>query len=253
MFPAQHNAWRKQFCGGSVLIAARKLMQRVPAVPLDFNCLYFFEYTGLPPADGFFGNGRTGLEVRGGTPEDLEGLVRCQNSRQAFLNRFRWSDHCVVAEEAGRIVGYQWFCSRPIHLEERYAYRVEIPADAVYTYDAFILPEYRLTGIWLRFHSWYLRSLMERLHKTRILTSIDRGNRLSINTHLRFGYQPVRRVLVTRVCGRSFFLTKPLSRMQDASPASEPSFDEQEPRGIQPSGASRMSSFSALRSRSEPR
>jgi GNAT superfamily N-acetyltransferase len=178
--------------------------------PLDVNCLCFLEYAGIPSRNRAFVGGRDGTVVRDATLKDMEGIAGCQNTPQAFLNRFHARDYCAVAVAEGRIVGYQWFCDHPCHVEERYSYRIALPPDTIYTYDAFILPEYRLTGIWMKFHSWYLRELMQRLDKKRILTMVDHGNLLSMNTHLRFGYRPVRKVLVTKAFGKSFFLNAPL-------------------------------------------
>ena len=105
----------------------------------------------------------------------------------AFRNRLAANDECAVAVD-GRIVGYQWFCTRPRYVEERYACGIEVPADTVYEYDIFILPEYRLAGLWLNFHCLYLRELMGRLQRQRVVGMVDYGVRLSMNTHLRFGF-----------------------------------------------------------------
>ncbi|HYX69843.1 MAG TPA: hypothetical protein VE825_11965 [Terriglobales bacterium] len=188
----------------------RRLLQRVPLAPLDINRLCFLEYLGIPSSQGAWPGNRNGTSVRDATLEDLEGIAGCQDTPQAFLKRFRAHDYCAVALAGDRIVGYQWFCEHPCHIEERYAYKITVPSDTIYTYDAFILPEYRLTGIWVKFQVCYLRQLMQRLRKKRILTMVDHGNRLSMGTHLRFGYRPLRSVLVTKVFGKSFFPQGPV-------------------------------------------
>jgi hypothetical protein len=123
-----------------------------------------------------------------------------------------------VAEVEGRVVAYQWFCVRPFYTEERYACEIEVPADAIYEYDVFILPEYRLSGIWFKFHCLYLRELMERLNRRRIIGMVDYGNRLSMNTHLRFGFKPFRRVFVIRLVGKTFSLGRALAGDREALP-----------------------------------
>ena len=198
------------------LVVFRKLLQRIRIVPLDINRLYFLEYTGIPPDDSIFN--RAGAEVRSANLEDLDGLTNCQNTPQTFLERFHSHDYCVVAVARSRIVGYQWFSDKRVYVEERYSYKIEVPPDTIYTYDAFIVPEYRLTGIWVKFHSVYLRNLMQRLHKRRIVTMIDHGNRISMKTHLRFGYKPFCTVLVIKAFGKSFFLTRTLQRDKAALP-----------------------------------
>lgn len=207
--PRRRGGW-KDLRKGTLLLTARKLLQRVPAEPVDFNCLYFFEYLGLPPGDGSSSMRHSEIEIREASTQDLDGMEACQDTREAYLRRFRANDHCVVAVDRGRIVGFQWFCVQPCHLEERYSYPIEIPPDTIYTYDAYILPEYRLTGIWMRFHTIYLSPLMQELRKKRVLAMVDRGNRVSINTHLRFGYQPFRKVFVARLFGKSLHLSRPI-------------------------------------------
>lgn len=200
----------------SLLVSVRNLLQSIPFKPIDVNCLHFLEYTGVPHLGAALP--RTDCAVRGATPKDLPGITECQKTPDAFLNRFERNDHCAVAIVGGRIVGYEWFCDKPSHLEERYAYKVEIAPDAIYAYDAFILPEHRLSGIWLKFKTVYLRKLMETLDKRKIIVMIDRGNHLSMNTHLRFGFQPVRVVFVLRLFGKSFFYKKECSGQETVPP-----------------------------------
>lgn len=190
-------------------VILRSLLRRIPFGPLEIDCLYFLEYLGLPPQNENLLRGPA--EVRTATLSDMEGLTRCQNRPQAFLNRFKANDDCAVAVVDGRIVAYQWFCVRPAYVEERYGYRIEVPSDAIYEYDVFILPEYRLGGIWFKFHCLYLKEQMEKLRRRRIIGMVDYGNRVSMNTHLRFGFQLFRRVVVIRLFGKCLFLGRALS------------------------------------------
>jgi GNAT superfamily N-acetyltransferase len=197
----------KELRGGWVLVAARRILHRIPHTPLDLNCLYFLEYRGIPPDESATHGERSGPEVRGAIREDFENLDEEDENRHPFLTRIDSSERCVLALRQGRIVGYQWFCDHAVHMEERYSIRIDIPADSIYTYDAFISPEFRLTGIWVKFQSLYLRGLMQKLGKSRIITMVDRGNLLSLATHLRFGYRPFRRVLVAKVFSKSLSFT----------------------------------------------
>jgi hypothetical protein len=191
-----------------LLVNVRRLLQRIPLQPLDINCLYFLEHSGLPTQRPHVCRGRA--EIRSADQEDLEGMARCQNTPLAFMNRFGSNDYCVVALVDGRIVGYEWFSVKPLCVEERYSYAITVPSDAIYAYDAFIVPEYRLGGIWLKFNSVYVRELMCRLSRKKIITTIDYGNRVSMNTHLRFGFKIWRVVFIIKVLGKSFFLTRTL-------------------------------------------
>jgi L-amino acid N-acyltransferase YncA len=182
------------------------LLLRIPSKPIDINCVHFLEHTGIPSGKTSFRRGRG--EIRGATMDDLNGITTLQNTPQAFVRRFQSNDYCAVAIVDGHIVGYEWFCVKPFHMEERYSYKIEIPPDAIYAYDAFILPEHRLAGIWLKFQTIYLRQLMQALGKQKVVTMIDHGNRLSMSTHLRFGFRVVGRVYVVKLFGKSFFLIK---------------------------------------------
>jgi len=204
----------------SFLVPLRNLLQRIPFKPLDVNCVYFLEYTGIPRRDAAFSRG--GCDVRSATLDDLPGITECQKTPETFLRRFQVHDHCVVAVVDGRIVGYEWFCDKPAHIEERYSYEIKIPGDAIYAYDAYILPGHRLSGIWLKFKIIYLRDLMESLHKTKIIVMIDRGNRMSMSTHLRFGFKVVREVFVLKLFGRTFSWEKKTAHQESSSPGPEP-------------------------------
>jgi hypothetical protein len=199
-----------------LLLNVRSLLQKIPFNPLEINCLYFLEYVGIPPQQPGALRGRA--EVRMGSIEDLDGLTQCQDKRLAFVNRFKANDHCAVAVIDGRIVGYQWFCDRPVYEEERYSCRIEVPADAVYEYDIFILPEHRLGGLWFKFHCLYLSELMRRRHRQRIIGMVDYGMRLSMNTHLRFGFRLFRRVFVMKIFGKSICLGSAIRGDQAALP-----------------------------------
>lgn len=188
-----------------LLLNVRRLLQWIPFTPLDINCLYLLEYVGIPPQHPSL---RGRAEVRKGTLEDLDGLTRCQDRRQLFLNRFEANDHCAVAVLDGRIIGYQWFCDRPVYVEERYSWKIDVPRDTLYEYDIFILPEYRLAGLWFKFHCLYLRSLMVQLQRQRVVGLVDHGRHLSMNTHLRFGFTPYRRAFVVKVFGKAICLEK---------------------------------------------
>ena len=205
---AQQQTW--QFAHGSFLAMVRNVLQRIPFKPLDINCLYFLEYAGIPRRSAALGRIRG--EVRHATVGDLQGMTKCQDTPDAFLRRFESNDHCVVALVEGRIVGYEWFCEKSIHIEERYAYKIEIPRSAIYAYDAYILPEYRISGIWLKFNTVYLRELMQTLGKRKIITMVDSGNHLSMNTHLRFGFKLVRKVFILKLFGKTFFFETDIHR-----------------------------------------
>jgi len=175
-------------------IILQTLLSKVPFQPIKIGWFYLLEFNGVPLQEHCQSRGLG--DIRKGTIEDIEGMARCGNKPpEIFLKRFIAGDHCVVAMIKGRIVGYEWFCNNPSHLEGCYFYKINIPQDAVYAYDAYVLPEYRISGIWLKFKR-YLAGLMPQLGKNRIITLIYYGNRMSMNTHVRFGFKPFLSVFI---------------------------------------------------------
>lgn len=198
-----------------LLVNVRSVLERIPFHPLDVNWFYLLEYIGVPPEHTAFLRGRA--EIRAATMRDLDALVACKGNRawqttarRTFLNRFKADDTCAVAMLDGRMIAYQWICHRSVYVEERYGYAFDIPPDTVYTYDIFMRPEHRVAGLWVKFHAVFLREFMLKLRRNKILGMVDFGNRLSMNTHLRYGFRPVKKVFVITLFGRSVFTHKPI-------------------------------------------
>ena len=190
------------------LLLAQKVLRRVPFRPIDVGKLCFLRLERVPQIAPALLRG-PGL-VRAATVDDLEALVALRNDRDVFADRFAEGDRCAVAEVAGRIVGYEWFCDRDTHEETAWGYRIVIPAGYVYAYDAFIEPRYRNSGIWPRFKA-YLGDLMRETGHVGVLTFVDYGNWPSLRTHLRFGFKPDTDVFVIKILG------KLVSRAQSAA------------------------------------
>lgn len=193
--------------GFSPLVILRKVLQRIPFHPFDVNCLDCMQYEGIPCA-GESASVGANIELRHATHSDIEALAACQGTPDEFVRRFDAKDHCILAIIDGQIVGYQWFCSKPSYLEERYRYKVEISSDSIYGYDAFVLPKYRRAKVWTQIHVTYLRDLMLQSRRHKILVMVDRGNSVSMNAHLRFGYRTYRNVYVVKAFGKSLCIKK---------------------------------------------
>jgi GNAT superfamily N-acetyltransferase len=190
------------------LTVFRKVAHLVPFRPFDAAKLCFLRYDGVPRVPPALLRGR-GI-VRRGTPADVDALTALQHKRSIFASRFAAGDHCMVAVADGRIVGYEWLCERPIHLEGEWLYPIRIPPGCVYAYDAYIDPAFRNGGVWLRFKA-YLGEWMTVRGMRAVITFVEHGNAASWRTHLRFGFVPTMTVRAVRVCGRTFFRTTILS------------------------------------------
>jgi GNAT superfamily N-acetyltransferase len=127
-------------------------------------------------------------------------MVRCRNVGADYAQRFEDGDYCIAAVADEKIVGFEWFCTNPRSIKSPYGYELETSPDAVYAYDAFLLPEYRMRGFWLRFKS-ALSDAMDAWGKNRIVTYVDYGNWVSLKTHLRFGFKITKRVLIVQLFG----------------------------------------------------
>ncbi len=173
------------------------------------------EYAGIPNL-----RARGPGAVRRGEPSDIDSMEILEGAgkERIFLERFSRGDYCVVAVQDGKLLGYEWYTSKSPHCEDRYLYPVSFPEDAVFTYDAFILPKYRVSGIWIRFQ-WFIGEHMRAMGKKRVVTLIDRYNALSINTHLRFGFHIYRRILYLKLAGKRFFRERDLARPEPVSRA----------------------------------
>ena len=190
------------------LLLAQKILRRVPFKPVDVGKLCFLRLDSIPRiAPGLL---RGPGVVRPATLDDLEALVALRGQPATFRARFADGDRCVVAEVGGRVAGYEWFCNRDVHEETAWGYRIAIPPGFVYAYDAFIDPEYRNSGIWLRFKA-YLAHLMIESKCAGVLTFVDYGNWSSLRTHLRFGFSPEKDVLALKVMGKLFTVQRPRS------------------------------------------
>jgi hypothetical protein len=175
----------------------------VPLLGLDVNCFHCLEFEGGSLA-------RTpvlaeNIEIRQGSARDLEGMSACGNYPERLPERFKSpGEHCVLATSRGKVIGYQWFSEKPARMEERYSYKVEIPLDAVYGYDAFVLPQWRRSKVWTEFHRTYLRDLLSMLGRRRIIVMVDRGNAVSMNAHLRLGYKLYQKIYILKIAAKSF-------------------------------------------------
>jgi GNAT superfamily N-acetyltransferase len=184
------------------LLLAQKLLRHMPLRLVNLGQLCFLRLEGVPRVPPALLRGDT--TVRRATLDDLAGLVQLVDKPEVFRARFAIGDHCVIALSRGRIVGYEWFCERPVHREEVWGLSIDIPRGFVYAYDAHIDPAYRNTGVWLRFKA-FLGEWMTEAGKLGVLTFVEYGNWPSLRTHIRFGFQPFDTVLAINVLGVKMF------------------------------------------------
>lgn len=198
---------------GSSLVLLQRLLRRIPLSPLDVNCLHCLEYFADNCDQAGFVD--QGILVRAGTLADVPRMSECRNFPERLPERFAAQEHCVVATLGDRVIGYQWFCDKASRIEERYGYTVNIPPDAIYGYDAFVLPEYRCVRVWKRFHKLYLRDLLTQLRRRRVIVMVDEGNSVSMSAHLRVGYRLYRKLYVAKLFGKSVWISHAVGKRND--------------------------------------
>ncbi len=162
-------------------------------------CLYMLD--GVPDIKQARGKGI----VRQGVFEDVAYMSELNNKKDIFVERFKNDEKCIVAVHGDKIIGYEWFSDKPLHCEERFFYSIEVPPGAVYAYDAYIMPEYRISGVWIKFKS-YLGEYMQKNNINNIITLIDFDNVVSQKTHIKFGFKPFRHVVAVKIFSKYYYV-----------------------------------------------
>lgn len=142
--------------------------------------------------------------IRFASVDDIYELDKVVNKHDLFKNRFERGDIPVVAIVHGNIVGYEWICGNTRHMHEVYGFLLEIPENTLFTYDAFIIPKYRFRGIWVKFTNFIIENRMMCLGKRYISCLINYENIISMNTHIRFGYEVTDRYIVVKFFNKVF-------------------------------------------------
>ena len=172
---------------------------------IRIGAFYLLEYSGCPAPTSVRGPGK----IRSGVLSDIEEMEALEQmgKGEIFQKRFSTDERCLVAVHHERIIGYEWFSEKATHCESRYSFVIPIPNDAFYAYDAFIHPDFRISGIWIRFQK-EIGERMKELGKERIITLIDSHNIHSLKTHLQYGFHVFKRVLHIQLAHKHFFREK---------------------------------------------
>ena len=201
------SSWAKKlknFINQPSFFTVQILLTKIPGRPLQIARFFVLEFPGTTAKTM-----RSSVNVRKGELTDIEGMCLLENKEDLFRKRFAQGELSVVAVHDGEVVGYEWFSTKPMHVEERFNYQLEIPEDTIFAFDALIKREYRLRGIWLLFQKFKLET-GNALGRQKIMTMVDYGNNPSLKAHLRFGYRVIRNVLRVRVFSKNYFLEKQL-------------------------------------------
>lgn len=175
-----------------------RILDRITWSPIKITILYFFKFTGI---DSSKLKPRFAGEIRWGDHNDIPGIMECidkPSKEILFRKRLSMNDKCFVAiDDNGNTAGYGWLTLKNSHLEEKTQCLFEFPAGSIYTYDIYIDPNYRLTGIWVGFMQLILKS--EHYNPDGgLYCSIAYGNLASLKPHIRYGFKVyLRKTIVT--------------------------------------------------------
>ena len=184
------------------LLILQAVLQRIPFHPIQIAHFEVLRFEAMARQHAVCDNSDNLL--REAMPCDIEGLVRCLDKRDVYARRFAAGDSCIACIMEGRIIGYEWLCTHQYHIEEQSGYKLQIPDDSIYAYDAYVRPEDRRRGVWLRIQEHITRRLGQ-VGKKSIIAMIEYGNDVSRKTHLSYGYSPVQMVWYMRIFCFKFF------------------------------------------------
>lgn len=155
-------------------------------------------------------NEKKGLGIRLGTAADIERLVMLVAKREDHLEAFRKDHFCVVAEAAGKIIGYEYCHAGPSHYEEALGYRFDLGPRSFLCYDAYVHPDYRNKGVWRAIQTGIINLLGD---SCGFYALVNFTNHISLKAHLRYGFEIVRQFTEIDLLGLRLIFEKPFSRV----------------------------------------
>ena len=184
-------------------VLLERALRKVPFNPVEVEWLYVLKHTGVLTGSPSRGPGY----IREAKLDDACEMAQLGSKLELFEQRFEEKEHAAVAVVDGKIVAYSWFSEKPFHFEDHHQYNLPIPPDSIYGYDLYIHPKYRMSGLWVKFMI-YLADLMKKSGRVSIITMVEYGNFISMNTHIRFGFTPLRVVRIIKVLGSRMYMEK---------------------------------------------
>lgn len=143
--------------------------------------------------------------------EDIPRLAKLVAWSDGYGQRLAEGQECFIAERGGSVVAMQWVKRARNHFEEETEFLVDMGEDCLWTYDGFVDPAYRLTGLWPAMKSRILKQAVSSgLRKTCCL--IRKFNTDSVASQLRLGLKIYKELIYIRL----FFLRAHLTRKIEA-------------------------------------
>jgi L-amino acid N-acyltransferase YncA len=192
----------------------QRAFEHVPHGALRLSRFYLFELHGSPRMP----RPRGACEVRPGVPADVDEIAALEGkTKERFAARFARGDSCLVCTAAGRIVGYEWVRETSSLVEEQSGFAFEVPPQALYAYDGYVLATHRAAGAFTRLQA-ALSALVRARGRTAVVTMSHADNGASLRAHLRLGFRPYRAVLGVTAFGRGAFIERAIGPAPDDQP-----------------------------------
>ncbi len=132
---------------------------------------------------------------------DSQAIAKCSGkSERKIYDRLVNGDICFISEVNGAIVGYVWMSSVTTYCEDAEGINIYTDEVTSWLYDGFVVPEFRIKGIWLNLQ-YALFAKLQKEGKQCAACSVDYDNINSARTHLRFAYEPTHLVMSLCVLG----------------------------------------------------
>lgn len=181
----------------------RYAFEVIPRGLCHLDLLYVIELTEPNPAV----RRPRSLRVRRVDARDVEDLDRAfpRGGPGAFAARLAAGHEGFVCEAAGGPVAMLWVDPGVAHPEPEKFCRFAVPPDAVWAYDLWIAPEWRLSGAMVALVDGSFRHVRQELGRCRVAGYASWHNRESLEAHRSFGYRVVGWVALGNVVGLRLF------------------------------------------------
>jgi len=171
--------------GGPMYAAQGVLNRIIPKRLFSINVIELQEHNLCDVRRGDTAN------VRWGTPEDLDSLVRFKHSREKLLARFERGLRVIILELGGEVAGWQWYEDNS-HDDFGWL-RFKLSAGDIWAFDALVAPDQRGKGIFARMRRFSATELSKAGYR-RIVGWHDALNRSSLRARTKTGSRPLGRI-----------------------------------------------------------
>lgn len=135
--------------------------------------------------------------VRPATQEDIPALERLVKRGDEYRERFENGHICFLGEQKGVVAGMGWLKVVTDHIEAENDFHVRLGERCCWSYDAYVDPAYRLTGMWPAIK---IQSLLYARQRgvIRSVCMIKNYNPNAMKSTLRLGYRRDEEVLTLK-------------------------------------------------------